>query len=359
VITRIYVDNFRCFVNFEWRPGKLVLLLGDNGSGKSSILHVLWTLRRFVIDETDARDTFDSQDLTAWETRADQTFELDVQLGEDLLRYRLVVRHEKKACTLVHESLHRDSVPLATFEAGQLRFEKASGEPLTMSWRPIRSALPVVIGAGYEGPAQAFADFLSNMWIVAPDPRAMRRNHDEPGGILHIDCSNFAVWLRRAMIESPEEVARARQALVPVLGLRALQMPRGSSRLVASFEAAEVKFSLDFDQLSDGQRQLIVLYVLRHVVCQPGRMVVFDEPENYVALREIQPWLGELIELALSDGGPQLWFVSHHPELLNELARERGHQLARVGGGATRLVPFPDPVGLTPAQLVAGGWSDA
>lgn len=358
MITRIYIDNFRTLVNFEWKPGTLVLLMGDNGTGKSSILDVLWKLRRFVIDETDAREAFDSRDLTAWETRTDQTFEIDVQLGEDLLRYRLVVRHEKKACTLVHESLRSHSAYVATFENGQLQFEKASGEPLAMNWRPIRSALAVVIGARDEGPAQAFADFLANMWILAPDPRAMRRHHDDLGAMLEVDCSNFAVWLRRAMIENPEEVARARQALMPVMDLRALQVPRGSSTLVASFEVAEVKFSLDFEQLSEGQRQLIVLYVLRHVVCQPGRLVVFDEPDNYVALREIQPWLGELTDLALSEGGPQLWFVSHHPELLNQLARERGHQLARVAGGPTRLVPFPDTAGLTPAQLVAGGWSD-
>jgi predicted ATPase len=216
----------------------------------------------------------------------------------------------------------------------------------------------VVIGAVEEGPAHAFGDFLRDMWIVAPDPRAMLRGRDEPGEMLRTDCANFSAWLRRAMIENPEEVARAREALLPVMDLRVLHVPRSSSRLVAGFETAEVKYTLDFDQLSDGQRQLIVLYVLRHVICQPGRLVVFDEPDNYVALREIQPWLGELIELALTEGGPQIWLVSHHPEVLNELARDHGHQLARVAGGATRIVPFPDPGGLSPAQLVAGGWSD-
>ena len=37
MLTRIYIDNFRCFVNFEYRPERKQLLLGANGSGKSSL----------------------------------------------------------------------------------------------------------------------------------------------------------------------------------------------------------------------------------------------------------------------------------------------------------------------------------
>ena len=345
MITRIYIDNFRCFVNFEWKPGKLALLLGDNGAGKTSLLDVLWRLRRFVLEERDARELFVSQDLTAWETRTDQTFEVDVALAGAVLRYRLVLRHEKKATLVTHESLHEDATPVATLTDGELHFHKASSEPLTMKWRPIRSALPVVIGAADDGPAQAFADFMHNLWLVAPDPRAMVSPRDTSQDKLHTDCSNFAPWLRTVTAESPEEVTRARQALLPIMGLRSLQTPRSLARLVAGFEVADVKYSLDFDQLSDGQRQLITLYVLRHVVCLPGRLVIFDEPDNYVALREIQPWLTEIIDLALSPEGPQVWLVSHHPEVLNQLAREYGHQLVRPNSGPVRIETFPEPDG--------------
>jgi len=58
VITRIFVDNFRTLVNFEWKPGKLALLLGENGSGKSSVVDALWGIRAFFAHQGELRRWF-------------------------------------------------------------------------------------------------------------------------------------------------------------------------------------------------------------------------------------------------------------------------------------------------------------
>jgi len=44
-LSRLYINNYRCFVNFELRPGGRSLLLGYNGTGKSSIFDVLAALQ--------------------------------------------------------------------------------------------------------------------------------------------------------------------------------------------------------------------------------------------------------------------------------------------------------------------------
>lgn len=355
MITRIYIDNYRTLVNFEWKPGKVALLLGENGAGKTSVLDVVWALRRLVIDEADVADVFPASTRTRQgEPRQDQTFEIDVRAGENVLRYRLVVRHEpRKAPAILEEVLSLDLRPIAELRGGKLRFEKASGEPLTMKWRPDRSGLPIVIGAGYEGPPQAFAEFLYQTWMVAPDPRAMSGNAEREAVFLARNCSNFAAWLRRELVASPEGVARARAALHDALGLKSLQVPKGTTRLMAWFDLPDTKEGLDFEELSDGQRQLIVLQVLRHVVCETGRLVAFDEPDNYIALREIQPWVSEVLDLAQAGEGPQVWFVSHHPELLNQLAPDDGTRFFREGM-ATRIEPFRGVAGLVAAEVVAG-----
>jgi DNA repair exonuclease SbcCD ATPase subunit len=46
MLKRLYVDNYRCFVNFTLDSQELTLLVGPNGSGKSSVLDVLFALSR-------------------------------------------------------------------------------------------------------------------------------------------------------------------------------------------------------------------------------------------------------------------------------------------------------------------------
>jgi len=44
MLKRLYVDNFRCLVNFELRLDRVNLLLGENGTGKTSVFDVLYRL---------------------------------------------------------------------------------------------------------------------------------------------------------------------------------------------------------------------------------------------------------------------------------------------------------------------------
>ena len=46
-----------------------------------------------------------------------------------------------------------------------------------------------------------------------------------------------------------------------------------------------------FNELSDGQRSLIFLYAILHFLLARGNTVILDEPDNFISLREIQPWL--------------------------------------------------------------------
>lgn len=75
MINHLYIDNYRCFTNFEWKPGVLSLLLGDNGSGKTSIFDVMEILRDFVNRGTASHQAFPVHTLTARDKRQEQAFE--------------------------------------------------------------------------------------------------------------------------------------------------------------------------------------------------------------------------------------------------------------------------------------------
>ena len=120
-----------------------------------------------------------------------------------------------------------------------------------------------------------------------------------------------------------------------------------------------VRYSLVFNELSDGQRALVVLYALLHLRQPSGNVVLFlDEPDNYLALREIQPWLMELVGLC-EDTESQVIICSHHPELINYLGPDCGLFLQRDDSGITTTrsaVAAITDSSLPLSELIARGW---
>ena len=91
-------------------------------------------------------------------------------------------------------------------------------------------------------------------------------------------------------------------------------------------------------ELSEGQRVLIGLYAVLHFALKPGATLCFDEPDNFIALREVQPWLTKVLDRTEDEeSAAQVLIVSHHPELLNRMAFKEGLLLDRPGGRHTRL----------------------
>jgi len=49
MLTRLYLDNFRCFENFEYRLDRKQLIFGPNGTGKSSFVDEILLIRQIAI----------------------------------------------------------------------------------------------------------------------------------------------------------------------------------------------------------------------------------------------------------------------------------------------------------------------
>lgn len=112
-----------------------------------------------------------------------------------------------------------------------------------------------------------------------------------------------------------------------------------------------------FDSLSEGQRVLIVLYTLLFGLKGQGHMLFLDEPDNYVSLDEIQPWLMACQDLC-GEGIPQIVLISHHPEAIDYLGGAYGLWIDRGSNDAAqsaRPIP-PDDSGLKLSETIARGW---
>jgi len=67
MLQRLYVDNYRCLVNFECTFGPAQLILGPNGAGKSTVFDVLDLLRDFCIDGAAPDGRFVGASRTRWQ----------------------------------------------------------------------------------------------------------------------------------------------------------------------------------------------------------------------------------------------------------------------------------------------------
>ena len=112
-------------------------------------------------------------------------------------------------------------------------------------------------------------------------------------------------------------------------------------------------------ELSDGQRLLIVLYALLHFGLEADGLIAIDDPVNFVAIAEVQPWLATLLDRAEATG-TQLMLISHHPEILDYLAPDRVVRFDREPAGPIRVRKFASDAasGLRASELVSRGWDN-
>lgn len=366
MLTRIYIDNFRCFTNFEFRPRRKELIFGRNGSGKSSMADVLLGLRIFLMTGAPAREIFSPYDRTTSDgsmgKNPDQRFELDAEIEGATYSYRLALHHsdrESKVAVLQEDLLLGGRPLLQLRDQGVTLAASESRGSVSYPFNPLRSALTSIPGtAGYLD-IERFLTWVGSLYAFKLNPFDMINvagSDEAPTKPLR----NFASWYQACQLSLPRENQRLLQDLSKAIeGFTYLTLDRiekGKRLLNVEFEGP-AKFL--FTELSDGQRCLICLYSILNFLMANGATVMFDEPDNFVGLREIQPWLMALDE-CIDDGKGQALVISHHPEILNQWAPGSGTQLFREGNRPVRVKPFGvnSDTGLEAAELIARGWLD-
>ncbi len=371
MITKLYVDNFRCLVNFNISLTRNQLWLGNNGTGKSSVLDVLRAVQS-VLAGNHVDDIFATEDLTAWQTKSDQTFRVEIKSGNDCYEYELLIQHERKNRRrhIDRERLVWNGSEFYRFaydqktgrhEARLFRLNRDTSLPeegthFGADWH--RSIIPSIAEREDNGPLVRFREHVERWLIVLPVPTMMKPLAEEESRSLDRYAANFADWYRHLYQEESMVWLDARQVLGHVLdGFESLDLKEtgDARRLVSRFRVAEQDFSVDFGRLSDGQRQLIALYVMLGALKTKYRVLLIDEPDNFVSLREIQPWVAELGDLC-SDAGRQAVIISHHPATINALTDGTELWFGRDPRGHVLVGPYPKHEGLSAAETMARGW---
>ena len=367
MLKRFYADNFRCLTNFELKLDEANVFLGGNGTGRTSVLTVLRKLQQLIARGGRVDEVFPARDLTLGHGRNEQRFELETCVDGHTFGYGVTVDHDpdRRRMRITEETLVHDGKPIFEFTDGtaHLYHDDYDGGPEY----PFDWSLSGV-GALHERPDNKkltqFKKDIGNYVIAGTCPPLIKPETREEEEFLEPLMENFVGWYRHYSQENMGAVGTLfdslRECLPNFEAMRLRESGENSRALKAVFRSPSMKtVEYGLDQLSDGQRALIALYSLI-VLTDDRRVSLFiDEPDNYLALREIQPWLAQAIGRC-GESLEQLIVVSHHPVTIDHMAGARGRWFFREGDGPVRVTEKAkgDSGGLPISEMIARGWEE-
>ncbi len=331
MIRKLEINNYKLFHNFTLALSEGVnLLCGPNGSGKTAIIEVIYALKRFLAmpDDSDylacsVEEAFPLRTFCRWLTEEAGWGEMSIKLELEcanggIYTYCLVVRHNflDKISRVQDEALELDGKRLSKFKEGTIDMFTDDGKELSFrsDWK--RSGL--VVGSSNNSKIRAFGKQISMLYAFHLVPALMKQDIEKPMESLDMYGANFAAWrffhaAHRLMTQA--KIVEQSKYFIPGL-VDIGNIKKGDWYALA----VKVKFNgpekdIEFNELSDGQKTLLALYSI--IANIPDKStVLIDEPENFLALGELQPWL-EAMNNAWEERDIQFVVISHNPQTLN------------------------------------------
>jgi len=368
MITRLYANNFRCLVAFKAEFDSFGVLCGPNGAGKSSVFDALHLLRNLgtgdgLLGGMGEQDV-PRLEFTKWLESRVQEFELSLSVDGHTFDYALHIEQttDSEKPRVIHEKALCDKKPLFERDLEGVRVLKADGGQASfpLDWR--QAALAAIEPRGVNSSKLALLqEEIAKLLILRPNPRSMESESKAEARHPDLSMSNLTSWYR-SLAGKQEWTDALRDALRNVWpdfrSFNQVDVGINAKALQLRFEERGGKPVLLFvGQLSDGERALIGLYMVRSALeTGAARTVLIDEPDNFVGLPELQPWVLSMRELL--DDEHQLIMISHHPEVLSNSGEANGRYLWRDNHTSpTRIGPLNVPQGMTAGEAIARGWA--
>jgi hypothetical protein len=295
-----------------------------------------------------------------------QRFGLTLAGGDGVYQYDLEIEHRyrRRLCRIKRERLFCDDRLLFEMEDGVVHLyheDSSQGPEYPFDWS--MSGLSSLQPRSDNKLLIRFKEWLAGVIVLRPVPALMISESAGEDGQLSLTADNFSSWYLYLSQEHQGKIFDLTTKLRTVLdgfhSFRLVKTGEEQRSLQVGFQQGDEggePFYFRFRDLSDGQRVLILLYTLFFYVKNQSVCLCLDEPENYLALPEIQPWLMDCFDEA-SSGRGQILFISHHPEIINYLSEEFGFWFEKQANAPVRVKRIAqNGTGLSVSELVARGW---
>jgi energy-coupling factor transporter ATP-binding protein EcfA2 len=327
VIRRFFVHNYRCLESFELLLAghRSVLLIGNNGSGKTTVGEALGILRKIGRGINVANDLVKAKDF-AHGTGDPMRFEIEVEIGAVVYGYALAFERatDPREVRVFEEAFLVNNEPILIREKGEMRFGDMSGP--VRPWIDVRIvALPLLQERSEEDPLHVFKQWLDRLLILRPIPSMI--GADSEGETLSPNpaVTDIGPWFSGLIANTPLSYSTIdrylRQVFPDFKDIRNPIVAQNSRRLGVQFAVNGENLRLGFDALSDGEKCFVICaLVLATHEEYPSAVCFWDEPDNYLSLSEVGHFLIELQKAFLHSG--QFIATSHNPEAVRRFSRE-------------------------------------
>ncbi|MEW6281795.1 MAG: AAA family ATPase [Candidatus Eremiobacterota bacterium] len=340
MIQRLYVHNYRCLENFELALADLPssLLIGKNGSGKSTVAQALWVLRSIASGKR-LGEVLTRTDFSRGRSDVPIRFEVEAKLGGRIYHYRLAAELPSgfREFRIREEGLRFDGhYDYFSREQAQVVLAGEREARFLVDWH--LPALPIIQARPEEEePLRTFRRWLSAMLILAPVPSLI--TGDSSGETLVPDRTvrNFGEWFSGLLRQWPSAYSSIERYLKQVMpdfsAVDNREVGREAHALSVRFQGDQGHLEVPFQNLSDGEKCFFVCALVLAAVNTHGPLFCFwDEPDSHLALSEVGHFVLDLRRAFQAEGHRgQLVVTSHTPEAIRRFSEENTLLLYREG----------------------------
>lgn len=330
MIRRLYIHNFRCLENFELPVSGLssVLLIGNNGSGKTTVGLGLGILQKIARGTNRVGDLVKPKDFARGRKDVPMRFEIEVELDAKVYQYVIAFELPKgfKELRVLEENLMVDEEPVYAREVAQVTTAKTGqekGARFVIDWHLV--GLPIVQERSPQDPLFIFRQWLAHLLILRPIPDLISGDSDHETLQPNPHVTDLAAWFSGLLASWPAAYSRIdehlRQVMPDLKDIRNPVVGTDSRNLVVQFTGDQASLPIPFADLSDGEKCFMICALVLAASDAYRPLVCFwDEPDNYLALSEVGHFVLAL-RRAFQSGG-QFIATSHNPEAIRRFSDE-------------------------------------
>lgn len=359
MLQRLYVHNYRCLENFEFKPGgsSSALLIGKNGAGKSTVLRVLGVFQAIGRGTNRVAQLVEPADFTRGRAEVPMRLELEVVLNGHAFHYSLALELPRgfRELRVQEERLVHDGAEIFSRQQADVTVRRnLSDRPearFGIDWHMV--ALPVIQDPASAVALRSLRDWMAAMVLLAPIPQLISGDTQTDSLEPRIDAFNLADWLSGLLDGYPSAYATLSQHLQQVMpdlaDFRFERTGKDAKSLLVRFKNEKDQHELPLKVLSDGEKCFFLAAVLLAAnQCYGPLFACWDEPDNYLALSEISQFVMALRRAFHKNSG-QILVTSHNSEAIQRFSDEntwvlgrRSHLEPTVIRPLEELAPTPD-----------------